>query len=120
VIHTGSANPDFPWERIRDWPEESGGPAVLEQIIARSQAIPDLTTRLEELKKRLEKKRRDVDHQALRQQDFDIRFRTLFADPVLLELLAPERSRQYGEMTKAINRVCELVDGQRQSSLPLE
>ena len=30
-------------------------------------------------------------------------------DAVLNELLSPERTRQYGEMMKAIDRVCELI-----------
>ena len=89
VIHTSSANPVLPWERIRDWPEESGGQAVLEQIVARSQAVRDPTSQIEELKKRW-----DLDHQALHQQHPYIWVHVMSADPVLLELLAPERSRQ--------------------------
>jgi len=37
VIHTHSAS--FSWEHVKDWPEESGGQAVLEKIVARSQAM---------------------------------------------------------------------------------
>ena len=33
----------------------------------------------------------------------------VLADPVIHELFAPERGRQYGEMRKAIDRVCEVI-----------
>jgi hypothetical protein len=40
----------------------------------------------------------------------------LFADPVLYELLGPERTRQYGEMIKAMDRVCEVIERQKERS----
>jgi hypothetical protein len=34
-------------------------------------------------------------------------------DAILYELLTPERNRQYGEMMKAMDRVCELIAANR-------
>jgi hypothetical protein len=34
-------------------------------------------------------------------------------DAILYELLGPERRRQYGEMMKATDRVCELITANR-------
>ena len=34
-------------------------------------------------------------------------------DAILYELLSPERNRQYGEMMKAINRVCDLISSNK-------
>ncbi len=104
VIHTFSATHLF-WKHVRDWPEESGGQAVLEKIVARSQAIREPTFQ------------RPVytfeDQEALAQANPYIWGHFLTADPVLNDLLAPERRRQYGEMMKAIDRVCKVIDRER-------
>jgi hypothetical protein len=34
-------------------------------------------------------------------------------DAILYELLTPERNRQYGEMMKAMDRVCDLIAANR-------
>ena len=101
VIHTFSATHLF-WKHVRDWPEESGGQAVLEKIVARSQAIHEPTFQ-----------HAAEDLEALAQTYPYIWVHFLGSDPVLHELLAPERRRQYGEMRKAIDRVCKVIDRER-------
>lgn len=102
VIHTHSAS--FSWEHVIDWPEESGGQAVLEQILARSRAMREPTFQREDMGK---------DMAALKKAYPYIWTHFLSADPVLNDLLAPERRRQYEEMGKAIDRVCKVIDRER-------
>lgn len=79
------------WDGLKDWPQESGGRAALEQIIRRCQTMKERTS-LSERTVRLECGR---------------------VDEVLYELLAPERQRQKTEIVKAVDRVCELTKQQR-------
>ena len=102
VIHTNSAfNPlwlrHVPKDTQEiDWPEESGGRLALEKILSRSEkvllgprAMDPLSIRLPGLGKGGP------------------------VDTILYELLTPERNRQYGEMMRAIDRVCELIAANR-------
>jgi hypothetical protein len=79
-----------------DWPEESGGRRALEKILSRSEMVlrgpPEMQTLLINL----------LETGGLNT-----------VDAVLYELLTPERTRQYGEMMKAMDRVCELVADNR-------
>jgi hypothetical protein len=102
VIHTNSAfNPlwlryvpeDY---RQIDWPEESGGHPTLEKIISRS-----------------EKVLRDPRAMELLRINLPVSRELGIVDAVLYELLSPERNRQYGEMMKAINRVCDLISSNK-------
>jgi hypothetical protein len=102
VIHTHSAV--FPrWHEVGledyqqvQWPQESGGQIALDKIFSRSQKVLERPSEIETLR---------IDLPAAR---------TLAAvDAVLYELLTPERERQYGEMMKAIDRVCELVSANK-------
>ncbi len=114
VIHPTSTSYPF-WtrpepqaERTIYWPAESGGQTTLEKIFERC-AEMDKPEYNQERQKRAEnftgrlraartsKERMDVIHEADR-------------DPVLSELIEPERRRQKTEMLKAIDRVCMLVD----------
>jgi hypothetical protein len=76
-----------------DWPEESGGRLALEKLIERADTIerrwpaPMETVRI----------------------NLPMSGVLKTVDAVLNELLSPERTRQYGEMMKAIDRVCELI-----------
>ncbi len=95
VIHLHSAfNPlwfqHMPKDsRQIDWPEESGGRLALEKLIERADTI--------------ERK----GWPAMEPVRISGGLKTV--DAVLNELLSPERTRQYGEMMKAIDRVCELI-----------
>ena len=104
VIHTQSAT-DLFWEDVKDWPEESGGQAVLEKIVARSQAIREPTFQGPVYT--------FEDQEALAQANPYIWVHFLSTDPVLNEVLAPERRRQYGKMMRAIDRVCKVIERER-------
>ena len=43
-----------------------------------------------------------------------------FADPVLYELLVPERRRQQAEIGRAIDRVCELIERVRDDPMRMD
>lgn len=75
-----------------DWPEESGGPAVLEQF--RTHARQRRQGSFAERSEDPERFKRD-------------------ADAFVHDLLLPERNRQLAEMGKAIDRVCEFVEKAR-------
>jgi hypothetical protein len=98
VIHTNSAfNPlwldRWPKEPPEiDWPEESGGRLALEKILSRSEKVL-LDPRAMELLR--------INLPAIG--------RLSSVDAILYDLLTPERTRQYGEMMKAMDRVCELI-----------
>lgn len=82
---------------------------MLEKIVARSQAIRDPTFQHADMI--ADKFFRD--REALAQAYPYIWEEFLHSDLVLNELLAPERRRQYGEMRKAIDRVCQVIDRER-------
>jgi hypothetical protein len=102
VIHTNSAfNPiwldRWPKEPQEiDWPEESGGRLALEKILSRSEKVL-LDPRAMELLR--------INLPAIG--------RLSSVDAILYELLSPERTRQYGEMMKAIDRVCDLISSNK-------
>jgi hypothetical protein len=77
-----------------DWPEESGGRLALEKLIERADTI--------------ERKGWPGPMDTV---DINLPMSGVLktVDAVLNELLSPERTRQYGEMMKAIDRVCELI-----------
>ena len=99
VIHTNSAfNPLWlryvPEDsRQIDWPEESGGRLALEKLIERADAI--------------ERKGGPAMETVRINLPMSGGLKTV--DAVLNEFLSPERTRQYGEMMKAIDRVCKLI-----------
>jgi hypothetical protein len=102
VIHTNSAfNPLWldRWPKDPqevEWPEESGGRLALEKILSRSEKVL-------------------LDPRAM--DPLSIRLPALGkggpADAILYELLTPERNRQYREMMKAIDGLCELIAANR-------
>ena len=102
IIHTHSAI--FPrWHEVGledyqqlQWPQESGGQITLDKIFSRSQKVLERPSEIETLR---------IDLPAARTSEV--------VDAVLYELLTPERERQYGEMMKAIDRVCELVSANK-------
>ena len=103
VIHSLSATRMPPWDRIGDWPEESGGQAALDRIQARARTMRQPTFEREEM---------EVDASLVETNPsswMDLQQ----VDAVLYKLLAPERERQYAGMKKAIDGVCELIDGLR-------
>ena len=81
---------------------------MLEKIVARSQAMRQPTFQREDLLK---------DMAALKKAYPYIWEHFLTSDPVLNELLAPERRRQYGKMMKAIDRVCKVIDRERERAI---
>jgi hypothetical protein len=102
VIHTNSAfNPLWldRWSKDPqeiDWPEESGGQVTLERILSRSKKVLLDARAMEPLRINLPASRG-----------------LATVDGILYELLTLERNRQYGEMMKAIDRVCELIAANR-------
>jgi hypothetical protein len=74
------------------WPAESGGQLTLEKILARSEKVL-LDPRAMELLR----------------INLPATDRLRSVDAILYELLTPERNRQYGEMMKAMDRVCGLI-----------
>ena len=102
VIHMHSAyNPlwltHMPKDpREVDWPEESGGRLALEEILSRSERILRGPPGLKTLNINL---------------PVTGGFGTV--DAILYKLLSPERTRQYGEMMKAMDRVCKLIAANR-------
>ena len=82
---------------------------MLEKIVARSQAMRDPTFQHGFIS--------DQDREALAKSYPYIWVHFLSSDPVLHELLAPERRRQYGKMMKAIDRVCKVIDRERERAI---
>jgi hypothetical protein len=109
VIHTNSAfNPlwlryvpedyrQIDWPEELDWPEESGGRLALEKIIERADTVA----------------RKGWPAMEIVHINLPPTGRSKTVDGILNELLSPERTRQYGEMMKAIDRVCDLIAGNR-------
>ena len=103
VIHTNIAfNPLWldRWPKDPqeiDWPEESGGRLALEKILARSQKVL--------LEGPSEMETLHINLPAIGRRET--------VDAILYELLGPERNRRYGEMMKAMDRVCELIAASR-------
>ncbi len=88
-LHAGAAG------RLTTWPEECGGRAAVEGILERCREI-DGDRSLQE-KVTVEEKAR-------------LQFGALSGvDWPLLQMLAPERERQLGDMVGAMQRVCDLV-----------
>ena len=102
VIHSASAqDPDLDYIAVRekgsgqiDWPEESGGQHTLDKIFLRCEVM-----------RQMKPKWTHVELKAPRN--------LVFVDPVLYELLTPERLRQAGEMVKAMDRVCAVIGNAR-------
>jgi hypothetical protein len=89
VIHPGGACCTV-CERLKSWPEESGGQIVLEKIAARCREMQDPTN-----------------------PDWKKHTGSIgYSDPRLDELLAPERQRQKDEIVRAIDRVCAVISRQ--------
>jgi hypothetical protein len=86
AVHTLSAANPY-WDALKDWPEESGGPAALEEIAARCRVMRNPGFKGQRIW---------VD------QMWSV-------DPILHQLLAPERRRQLNAIVKAIDRVCEII-----------
>lgn len=108
VIHTLSAANFWVWDEDRRpdsivWPEESGGRATLEMIFHRWRESQKPGFRREET---------TIDPGARRGYPASAGH-VFLTDPVLYELLAPERRRQQVEMIKAIDRVCEVIERER-------
>jgi hypothetical protein len=77
-------------ERLKSWPEESGGQIALEKIAARCREMQDPAN-----------------------ADWKMHTRSIgYSDPRLDELLTPERQRQKDEIVTSIDRVCAVVSGQ--------
>jgi hypothetical protein len=106
VIHTLSASADMPWQCDKgrrpdqiDWPAESGGPAALNRIVDRCRQLQaDVQLDVTGIERwPLEKYPHSSHHLP-------------FVDPVLYELLGPERRRLRGQIIQAIDRVCEVIE----------
>ena len=129
VIHSYSGG--FGWwdqrfdskysDRVR-WPEESGGQATLDEIFARCRVMREPSFGRERWIEKTTVLTTDgpieIDgHKNLRELDEEAR--QIYGNPVdsvLHELLIPERKRQYGEMVRAMDRVCDIVEGRAQLS----
>jgi hypothetical protein len=107
AMHLVSAASFWLWDEDRrpaqiDWPEESGGRAVLDKIFERCREIRKSGHEWPEMRRIWPPQRYpSAAHHAP------------FVDRVLAELLAPERSRQQAEIIKAIDRFCELIESRR-------
>jgi hypothetical protein len=89
IIHPGGACCTV-CERLRSWPEKSGGQIVLEKIAARCREMQDPAN-----------------------PDWMMHTRSIgYSDPRLDELLAPERQRQKDEIVRAIDRVCAAISAE--------
>ncbi len=115
VIHPLVAANAHLWLRPRfappavDWPEASGGRPLLQKILARCRELED--PKVQEESMRLEDERRAQERAAAGRPA--TRYR---GDPILNELLAPERQRQRGEIRRAIDRVCDFITAARVAS----
>jgi len=108
AIHTLSASMPFMWdERLRpkqvEWPAGSGGLATLDRIVDRCRQMEEPNFKPEWIGKRMESDKK-YPHSATH---------LAFVDPVLYELLAPERRRQQAEIIHAIDRVCDVIESHR-------
>jgi len=108
AMHTLSAAMPWLWDEdgrpdLVDWPLESGGLAALERILDRCREMLRSSFKREETRITqwpLENYPHSGHHAGL-------------VDPVLDELLAPERRRQRVLIIQAIDRVCEVIEDQR-------
>ena len=108
VIHTLSAAMPILWDKSTrpdpiDWPAESGGLAALDRIDDRCRRMQEPDFKSEETGRTLWplKEFPHSDHHV------DC------VDPVLYELLAPERRRLRGQIIQAIDRACDVIANQR-------
>lgn len=108
AVHALSTSTWGMWDEYQQrghisWPEESGGRATLEAILSRCRYLRKPGARREYL-------------QTGYKFDKEYPCWDLYGDcqdPVLFELLAPERRRQQKEMLAAIDRVCTIIESQR-------
>ena len=86
IIHPGGSC--YPvCNSLKDWPEESGGPAALEKITARCREMQNPAN-----------------------PESKMYTRSIgYTDALLDNLVAPERQRQKREIVRAIDRVCGLI-----------
>jgi hypothetical protein len=113
VIHPLSPAYDF-WDerggrgrrKIR-WPDESGGEETLQKIFKRCAEMRQPGYR-EEREARVAKRLELLKSSRTRDEARDMMDRVQH-DPILSELLEPERVRQKNEMLKAIDRVCRVI-----------
>ncbi|HEY1788726.1 MAG TPA: hypothetical protein VGJ73_11245 [Verrucomicrobiae bacterium] len=107
------------WDTVRSrsqsdvyWPNESGGETTLKRIWERCAEMRQPEYMLEE-----NRKSREEAIDSLRTKgEIDRRF---LLDPILHELLEPERMRQKREMRKALDRICMLIHEARSSASEL-
>jgi hypothetical protein len=91
------------------WPEESGGKRTVEKIFERCRQFRDPNFERMTIK--------NLSIEDLFKTHPDLAQHTVFVDPVLCELVEPERRRQRTEMLKAIDRVCEVVESRGKGQL---
>lgn len=96
------------------WPSESGGQTTLKRIFERCAEMrtPECMKAKDERVANCIRGREACpsSKETIDQSDDP------FVDPVLRDLLEPERVRQKTEMLKAIDRVCMLIDAAQQSA----
>jgi len=113
AVHLCSASGWGEWSEDRQrghmsWPEESGGRDTLEAIFSRCRYLRQPGAKREYMPRRLNMDKEFPSNDLY----WD------FQDPVLFELLAPERRRQQKAMLAAIDRVCSLIESQRNGRTP--
>jgi hypothetical protein len=113
AVHTLSAANPWVWEEDRrpdrmDWPKESGGRDTLELIVSRCRYLREPGAECEYVQ---------CEWRPYKGYPSSESHRGL-ADRVLYELLAPERRRQHREMLAAIDRVCAIIESQRNRRAP--
>jgi hypothetical protein len=103
VIHACSLGMPFLWDiRARttpdriDWPEESGGQRTVEKIFERCRQIREPTFER-------------TTNENLFETHPDLAEHTIWVDPVLHELLEPERRRQQTEMLRPSTGFAQLL-----------
>jgi len=113
AVHTLSAANPWVWEEDRwrdriDWPQESGGRDTLETIASRCRYLREPGNEREYMQWESRPYKGYRSSEDYRES----------ADRVLYELLAPERRRQQKEMLAAIDRVCAIIETQRNRRPP--
>ena len=108
------SKPIWSAQRTIYWPTESGGQTTLKRILERvaERRTPES---MKEEDERLANYRRRREARLLSKETID-KYDDPYMDPVLRELLEPERLRQRTEMLKAIDRVCMLIHPVQQSA----
>jgi hypothetical protein len=113
VIHPLSTAYDF-WDegdpRVRGkvhWPDESGGKETLQKIFKRCAEMREPGYH-KEREARVAKRLELLESSPTRGEARKM-MESPYHDPILSELLEPERLRQKNEMLKAIDRVCRVV-----------